>query len=391
MQTEHRLTVLVRNDSDTGVTMPVRGGIPLPPGFAAEDSNFAITDSTGSAMECQTRALSNWPCGSIRWLLIDLSASLDAGETRHYYLSTDTTPQSPSSIHSLGTSGLSNGLITIEATPSGILIANDNIVDLTMENGDGRTYECELEETTIEDLGPVRGTMCSTGHLIDTKGHRGFSFRLRTSLYAGSTRLKLEPQIMIDGDTGVIHRIRDLRLTITPNAPLTGARFDNAISEFTPITNDPYRRLQIDDRLTQTGSEEPRQHRSTGSMEIQTRHARLSVAMRDFWQQWPKDLTATTTNASIGLFPRFEAGQFDHMEPWYKYQYLFHNDCYQLRTGQSRRWEIWIDQEASLDSLTTTVCTPLTLSAPSNEALGTGAWGPSLQSMYLEWRNTITL
>jgi hypothetical protein len=70
-----------------------------------------------------------------------------------------------------------------------------------------------------------------------------------------------------------------------------------------------------------------------GWAELADRRGTVAVALRDFWQQWPKSLEASPEGLAVGLFPRFEAGAYDHMEPWYKYQYLFDGNCYQLRTG----------------------------------------------------------
>ena len=39
----------------------------------------------------------------------------------------------------------------------------------------------------------------------------------------------------------------------------------------------------------------------------------VAVALRDFWQQWPKSLESDGRGLTIGLFPSFSAGEFEHM------------------------------------------------------------------------------
>ena len=71
--------------------------------------------------------------------------------------------------------------------------------------------------------------------------------------------------------------------------------------------------------------------------------ARVLAHLRDMWQQWPKSLEISADELAVGLFPAFDEGDFSHMEPWYKHQYLFDGSCYQLRTGQARKWDVWVD------------------------------------------------
>ncbi|GAG49721.1 unnamed protein product, partial [marine sediment metagenome] len=77
----------------------------------------------------------------------------------------------------------------------------------------------------------------------------------------------------------------------------------------------------------------------------------------------------------IGLFPEFEKGTFDYVEPWYKYQYLFEDNCYRLRTGQAPRWQIWLDFSGDGAALAKSANAPLVPSAESAQAFASGVWG----------------
>jgi len=77
----------------------------------------------------------------------------------------------------------------------------------------------------------------------------------------------------------------------------------------------------------------------------------------------------------IGLFPRFAEGAFAHMEPWYKSDYLFEGECYRLRTGQARRWQVWVDLEGDGPALAAHANAPLVPAADPAQAIETGVWG----------------
>jgi hypothetical protein len=101
----------------------------------------------------------------------------------------------------------------------------------------------------------------------------------------------------------------------------------------------------------------------------------IAVALRDFWQQWPKSIEVDSNSLKIGLFPEFKNGAFEHMEPWYKYQYLFEDNFYRLRQGQAPRWQIWLDLSGDGDSLAKFANAPLVPSANPTQAIATGVWG----------------
>lgn len=55
---------------------PVRFGLPLPEGLVSNPDEIAL-ELDGVGLALQTRVLSRWPDGSVRWMLIDFQADLD--------------------------------------------------------------------------------------------------------------------------------------------------------------------------------------------------------------------------------------------------------------------------------------------------------------------------
>ena len=65
---------------------PVTGGFALPAGRLTDPARLVLTDAEGQAMPLQALALTRWPDGSARWVLLDLQTDLAAHETRFFSL-----------------------------------------------------------------------------------------------------------------------------------------------------------------------------------------------------------------------------------------------------------------------------------------------------------------
>ncbi|MGC8863160.1 MAG: hypothetical protein ACP5R5_10360, partial [Armatimonadota bacterium] len=115
--------------------------------------------------------------------------------------------------------------------------------------------------------------------------------------------------------------------------------------------------------------------KAPGWAEIDDGNGRIAVALRDFWRQWPKSLEVAPASLRIGLLPGFAEGAFAHTEPWYKYDYLFEGDCYRLRTGQARRWQVWLDLDGCGPDLAALADGPLVPAANPTSSVSTGVWG----------------
>ena len=65
---------------------PVTSGSPLARGALTDDRNVKLLAADGGEIPLQTAALSRWPDGSVRWLLLDFQVNLSAGERRQFLL-----------------------------------------------------------------------------------------------------------------------------------------------------------------------------------------------------------------------------------------------------------------------------------------------------------------
>ena len=133
--------------------------------------------------------------------------------------------------------------------------------------------------------------------------------------------------------------------------------------------------LQVDDENYRLEGAAGSGARAPGWIEVNDGKGIMAVAIQDFWQQWPKSLEVDTKSVRMGLLPHFKEGEFSHMGPWYKHDYLFEGNSYRLREGQVRRWQVWIDLSGNGEVLTQSVNKKLVPVADAAQAIATGEWG----------------
>jgi hypothetical protein len=348
------------------------GSIAIKRGAAGKGCRFGLRDGRGRSLPVQTGVLARWPDGSARWVHVEFSCSGGGVSEGGYQLvwgekESGVTASERVKVKKGERMGLESGGVRVVACRAGeegaILSLGGWKLDWVVADGRGKRFKARVEEVAIErGSGPLRGTLALAGSFVDGQNGRLFGWRLRASVYAGVSRVKLEPMITVDPAAGVMTRIREMKLVISA---LDGGEIQTRVG----------RRMQVDDEQVLEGGK-LKAERSAGHVTFAAGEARATLALRDFRQRWPKALGVGKESAEVELFPRFEAGRYGHMEPWYKYQYLFDGGCYQLKTGQARRWEMWVDLNGGDgESLMQGVDEPPVLLADPAEAMATGVWG----------------
>lgn len=362
----------------------VTGGVPIPRGAAPSGSRFTLADESGTDVPCQSAVLATWEDGSARWVLLDFQANPQRHATKGFRLrwghhpAKDVLPAQPAKATDGKSVSIRSGNVRIQAVPHALVRISDRFdVHLVLTDRHGARAEAMVNSAVIETAGPLRSTMALSGSFTAPGGGRIIDFRLRASVYAGLGQFYLEPQIIVNADTGMISHIRDLNLEIKPVNGYRDARIGGIPGwQGTPSAQHPVRLFQTDDENYRLEGADGKGAQAPGWMEIGDGEGCMAIALRDFWQQWPKSLEAAGESARVGLFPSFDAGEFDHMEPWYKYDYLFESNTYRLRQGQSRRWQIWADLSGNGEHLVQSINQPLVPIANPQQAISTGEWGP---------------
>ena len=362
-----RLNLTVSEYAGIGGCRPVSGGVPLPEGAAPDGTGFVLLDGAEQGVPLQTQVLGRWKDGSARWVLLD--SMLDAGPGSSTSLSLiygdDVVPLPEDEV---------TAAPCVDLGETGIHIEGTGQVELVAVSDAGEALHAAFASCTVEASGPVRQTCVCSGAITRSDGTHLMSVRVRISHYPATGAVRLEPLVIVDSSTGIMQHLRELRMDITPPAArgvkIGGAAWEGGLGEHVRL-------FQVDDETWRLEGAEVAAEgkRAPGWLELQAADGVTALALRDFREQWPKSLGVNGGCVSIGLLPAFEAGEFEHMEPWFKYQYLFEGDCYRLRTGQARRWEIWLQPDVAGDTLSRFVNAPLVPAPDPAAAIATGVWG----------------
>jgi hypothetical protein len=379
-QTRNHVDISVTDVAGLSGVRPVTGGVPIPSTAAPKGTPFVLYDSSGEPVPCQTAVLARWQDESIRWLLLDFQAALAANGAENFRLCWPSNNEALS--HSAAVrirngdnpSLVSGNLVAAPVDNALLRISNRLELSLAMVDSKGQRFNGVVESVTVDTEGEMRSTLMLAGALRTTSGKRAFSFRMRASVYAGLTKLRLEPQILIDAEEGLFQQICELNLEFVPLDPDWTA----IIGGSPGWSGRPTARLrlfQVDDQNYRFEAAAGKSSKAPGWAQIGDSKGDIAIAVKDFWQQWPKSIEVNKDSFKIGLLPRFKLGTFSHMKPWYKYQYWFQDDFYRLRTGQAPRWEIWLDLSGDGPSLAKAANAPLVPAADPAQAVATGVWG----------------
>lgn len=360
------LPIHVRDVTGISGPRPVTGGVTLPAGGAPADATFALATTAGAPVPLQTQVLARWPDGSVRWVLLDFIADVPANATALFVLTTNARQASAAAVA---------GQRVAPGTGAALLTLADQLtVGLQLTLASGAVCAAVADSSTVECEGPVRRTGWVRGAFRAADGGRVFQFRLRFSTYAGLDRVRIEPLILVDASAGIVQRLRSLELVLTPTTPAREACIGGNPG-WSGAATGSVRLFQRDDQAYAFAGAPGAGGQAPGWAELTTGAGEYAVALRDFWQQWPKSIEVTAGVLKLGLLPAFRAGDFDHMGPWYKHQYLFAGDTYRLRTGQARRWDVWVDGRGDGAALAAAANAPAIPAADPAAAIATGVWG----------------
>jgi hypothetical protein len=375
------LDISVKETAGLGTLRPVTGGVPLAEGLAPAGSRFTLLDGRNKPVPCQYEVLATWKDGSIRWVLLDFQSKPAAGVTEKYRLTWAAGAREVQPLQAVHTKqgknlSVSSGKVQLSTAPNALLrISNRMDLKLVMTNQSGQRCVAVVESAVLETRGKMRSTLLLSGSFRTPGKERVVDFRLRASVYAGLSRFYIEPQVLVNADTGMIQYFRDLSFEFVPLGQVRSISIGGEPGWKAPVSAAPVRLFQVDDQQYRLEGAPGSGSKAPGWMEIDDGKGSVAIALRDFWQQWPKSLGADNESARIGLFPAFEAGTFDHMLPWYKHDYLFLGNLYRLREGQSRRWQIWADLAGNGGELARSANVPLVAAADPVQAIKTGEWG----------------
>lgn len=331
---------------------PIAIGVACPRGAVVRSERWGLTDQRGRQVPVQTTVLDRWGDGSVRWLLVEFQADVDAGVPGFYALAPeaglDSTELGISIEHAGETLRVRTGVAVIDVPRSGSqffsaaevggrgVLASTAIV---AEDAAGARYQFAIQRTTVERAAVLRAVIRLDGDLVDASNRPWLTVALRLHFYAGLGTVKAELSITNPraarhpggvwdlGDSGAV-LIRDLSLKVIPAPHDTadvwgsldaGDHMEPAGERFAVHQESSggqhwqhENHVNRDNRVTARfrgfravrGGREVQGLRATPIASIGGGDTRVSVALPLFWQTFPKAIEADAGHCAVAMFPR---------------------------------------------------------------------------------------
>ncbi len=349
-----RLELKVENRASVNrVNEPLTSGVPLPRGLIFADAAsgrlpLKITDQTGKQIPAQFSVSAKWPDGSVRWVLLDFQASVEDEEQAVYYLEDgipgDTSygikiEESNQKIN-IDTGKLyfsinkKEGNLFGEVFRQGLkvqpIISAQEQNGITLLGADNRLYASyfiDPDQVVVEEQGPLRAVILVRGKFAAADGKifhpQTARYSLRIHSYFNQDYLRLFLTLENNGRYGFRHEsyksetydFKELALNLKFN-----------LNQTVQLRTQGYRgKIKPDDRfflhqrhriinpaneaenfsyvIKEGDKIEEKGKRSPGWLDISDQNQGVSVAIRHFWQNFPKSITFQHQTLSLGLWP----------------------------------------------------------------------------------------
>ena len=331
-----------------------------------------LVDQGGRALPAQFKVTSRWggapgdPARPIRWLLVDFQASVAANGSTAYYLREGGSGEAADT--GLKVTADDGDRLEITTGPARFafgrrgfklfesvhvggrrLVAPESVSGIVAVDSSGRTYTSAAaapSEVALETNGPMRKTVRVRGALAGAGGNL-LDYTARISLFAGATEARValtvtnrrdpvvsggQPQLLDIGcPNSAVFRDLTARLECSPGAggsltlgevaggPLAaGALKVYQDSSGTPSWdrhrgNHPRPQSYVTFkgyRAYRDGSQASSGEQATPWLDYCGSSGGVTVAVRDFWQNFPKALRGSGSTLEASLFPGEYAGDF---------------------------------------------------------------------------------
>lgn len=385
-------------------TLPVTTGVPFPMGRIGSENRLRLVDAGGKEVPLQAQTLLRWPDGSLKWVLLDFQTT-GLGQTPY-------TLEFGSQV----SRKVGDSRLKVEDTPAGISVETGPlkfvvsrrrlgfVESLALDsNGDGKFGEAEQiitpkqpasfrltgpdgtvyttdappDELVLEEKGPLRAVVRASGRHAAAGGRKFFAYTIRFHAYAGQPYLRVQHTFGNDYGESEFVSIKSLALHL-PLARANAGETRWALGSEPNLSgalngNDSVRlRQHRDDRYTVTTAQEralAEGKRSAGWAEWSDGARSVTVAVRDFWQNYPKDVVIGPDGMELFLCPPVRADEYESfkgtVDEYRQYFYLMEG-AYKLRQGVQKTHDIWLDfSGAARPSIIRHHRAPLFASAPA--------------------------
>jgi len=356
---EETLTIplVVQNPHEFAVARwPITTGVPFAQGALASAAHVRLV-CDAEEIPAQVQLTARWPDGSVKWLLLTFLASAPAAGKAEYHLECGPSVRPTAVAEGLTIRPATDGVHIRTGTLNLRVDRQGNLSDVSVDNqhrfADQARAATVAEDPhgtvflpgdgtlEIEETGPIRAVIKSVFPLRDASGGHLARIEQRIEAYCGLPWLRLHHTLVVDGP----ERFTALK-RLTYRVPLTADRWTATLADGQAIqlvAAAPGVYQLFDDAVAAdaTGGLS-RAGRVIGSLVGTGQHSG-AVAVRDFWQNYPKAFRLADDAIEIDLCPPFPEGTYDtfpfEKEGHHLYFYLL-GGRYRLKQGMAKTHEL---------------------------------------------------
>ncbi|MCI0354962.1 MAG: fibronectin type III domain-containing protein, partial [Acidobacteria bacterium] len=339
-----------------GGQLPVTAGVPFAQGALGSDAHLRLLDAQGKELPLQTRVLARWSDGSVKWALLDFqSAQRDA--TLEYGAQVNRVkPESPLKVTEDGEAvAIDTGAVKFAVNKQrfglleGLAVEGDKIAGggiFSLTGPDGTVYSslAPPEEVAVEESGPVRASVRVRGRHHCPAGEKLFTYTLRVHAWAGQPYVRVQHTFGNDSAVSDFTAIKSLTLKLPLAKQGKQWSVANRTGALTPRTAVQLKQHRDDRFAVEPNITEGR--RAAGWAEWSDGQHVVTLAVRDFWQNYPKDLTVKADGFELGLCPHLRPDEYDDSKGTideHRIYYYLHGGAYKLRQGVSKTHDFWVE------------------------------------------------
>ncbi len=375
------LTVL-NPSADALSQWPVTCGIPFPRGSLDSVGHIRLLAPDGTEQSLQAASQARWPDGSVKWALLSFRADVPMSNSAVYAFEYggEVKPATP---RKKVTVDESDAKVVVTTGPLRLVLDRNSFAlpghVWLDKNGDGAFQDEELfcgvkpglgtladtagtafttlgtpDAVIVEERGPERAVILVKGHHVAQGGSKSFAFEARLMAYAGQNFVRVFYTFGNDVTASEFTSLRSLSLAF----PLAGGADRFELGAGVPVTGDvksaPVLFQDFDNHFSlKCDGKAIEGKRAPGWLRVSGTKGSMTVAVRDFWQLYPKALSADEDGIKVGLMPPLKEDQYaEASKDPVQLAHLYYNlqgGCYKIKQGQTKTHELMLSFEQAPD------------------------------------------
>lgn len=327
-------------------------GVPFAQGELFDPAMIRVLDGAGAELPSQAMASSLWPDGSLRWALVDLLADVDADAEADLAVEYGSAVSRAPVPDALGVTEHQDG-IEISTGPLQATVRTDRMTlledvrvngqpvaslreGIVLVGEDGTIYRLAnaTPDVRVEKRGPLVTTIRVEAPYVSDDGTEYQRAIVRMTFIAGSATVQIAATHVDDWLETEFTDFRSLTMPIELASAAATAAFPEA--DAAVAVGPAARVLQKHDQLASVGGNEREGLRLSGAMScLAADGSGVTVALSDFWREYPKALSATADGALVEILPSLEGESFYEVLPD-NLRFPFVEGHYRLKWGMAK-------------------------------------------------------